>query len=222
MSGSIKALLENAKAKQREKLDLSTEAGPSVRDDAKKASPTKKPPPPISDDDSSSSGDENLVDPSNLDLGSSFFKPVSKEDRIPTPNFDCNIGVGNLSDSGDDEEDEEENNDHESTGNQDNSKPVIDVMESHRNFAQTLEDAKENLKRYEANERSKKDEPATDVSKLLALGEATAEDPVSTKKGTTVKKNTKVGKKRTAEQNESGDSDWEEVEGNKKRRRLRV
>lgn len=214
MSGSIKALLENAKAKQREKLNLSTEAGPS-----KKASPTKKP--PVSeDDDSSSSGDENLVDPSNLDLGSSFFKPVSKEDRIPTPNFDCNIGVGNLSDSGDD--DEEEDHDHESTGNQDSSKPVIDVMESHRNFAQTLEDAKENLKRYEANERSKKDEPATDVSKLLALGEATAEDPVTTKKGTTVKKNTRVGKKRTAEQNESGDSDWEEVEGNRKRRRLRV
>lgn len=218
MSGAIRELLEKAKANQREKLDLSKEAGSSkdimVSMSAKPTTYKRMPAAKANlseGDDSSSSGDENLVNPSKLDLGSSFFEPAAtKEDRIPTPNFDCNIGVGTLSDSGEDDDDVDRESEEEAE-----NKPVLDVMENLKTFAETLDNARENLKRYEEKARAETAQPDTDVRQLLALGEASAEPvPTSTKASS---------KKQTRKRHDSEDSDWEEVEGNaRKRKRRRV
>lgn len=218
MSGAIRELLEKAKANQREKLDLSKEAGSSkdimVSMSAKPTTHKRMPAAKANlseGDDSSSSGDENLVNPSKLDLGSSFFEPAAtKEDRIPTPNFDCNIGVGTLSDSGEDDDYDDREIEEEAE-----NKPVVDVMENLKTFAQTLDNARENLKRYEEKARAETAQPDTDVRQLLALGEASAEPvPTSTKASS---------KKQTRKRHDSEDSDWEEVEGNaRKRKRRRV
>lgn len=207
MSASILQLLDAAKAKKREKLNISStsEAGPS------KANDTPSPKQTITthdSEDTSSSGDENLVNPSNLDLRSSFFQPLSaREKRTPTPNFDCNIGVGNLSESA---EEDEEGDDEE-----DSPKPV-DVMANLRNFNQNIHDAKENLKKYASKSGDPPNHTSTDVSQLLAMGETSA-----TQDKSPAKKKTVAPKKRALKAEESAESDWEEVQGNK-RKRLRM
>lgn len=222
MSASLRELLEAAKAKKREKMNLS-EAGPSKAQEkspVKTKSPAKLPSTYQDSEDSSSSGDENLVNPSHLDLGSSFFQPVQvapNKNRTPTPNFDCNIGLGTLSDSEEEiEEPSDEDNDNDaSTGNLSNL-PAVDVMENLRNFNQNLDDAKENLRKYEANNSSKATtvDPILDVNSLLALGETGASE-----KGIVKVENPTAKRRPKKKQEESGESDWEEVEGNNRKRR---
>lgn len=209
MAGSILELLEAAKSKKREKLHLSAaEAGPSkVADDSPMPERRKR---ADESEESSSSGDENLVSPSKIDLRSSFFQSVSSKEqdhRVPTPNFDCNIGVGTLSDSEEVEEDEEEDGE--------NKEAAQNVMENLRNFAQTLDDAKENLRKYKDASQPAADS-ATDVSQLLALGETSKADAVAV--SPVAKKRANNRKRAHTREEESGESDWEEVAGNKRKR----
>lgn len=208
MSGSIKELLEKAKAGRREKINLSTDEGPAM---VKKSMTTiDKPTASQSDDDdgSSSSGDEYLVPAKELDLGSTFFETKTAPDRVTTPNFDCNVGLAGLSDS-EPEDDLEEVDEDEDAKDKSHEKST-DIMQNLKNFTQNIEDARENLKRHE--EKTKTLQPTLDVTSLLALGEAKEDEPVQKKPAPI--------KKRRAKDDDSGGSDWEEVEG-KKRKRLK-
>lgn len=210
MTESIRELLQKAKAGQRERLNLSVEAGPSQTTTSPKKPVVKgKPIPPMKEDDaSSSSGDEYLVDPAELDLGSTFFKSgpsIPTENRIPTPNFDCGIGVGALSDS--------EGEDSESSA----SKPTTSlVLDNLQNLAKTIDEAKANLKKYEENKKATAStSSAADVGSLLALGETSTQDE------SRVKRVAAPVKRRRKSEEDSADSDWEEVEGNK-RKQIRI
>lgn len=150
----------------------------------------------ISESDSDS-GDDNLVDPNKLDLNSDFFN-IPKKLNAP-PDFDCNAGIDMNSNSSDESEDD-----------------FADVSEDYKNksagdvnfvklqeFSKNLEIAKEHLKNYKAKVVEEASE--VDVSQLLALGE--------TETSKTPKKN--VTKSKTRKRKDSN-SDWEDVQGNKK------
>ena len=226
LSGSIKELLEKAKVKQREKLNLSNKGTdvsvPSPNSSSqRRSSPNINGKPVESDSDSSSSGDENLVDPKNLDLRSSFFEPttqVEKSARTPTPNFECNIGVSTLSDSED-----------EDGGDENGASEVVDVMKNLQNFSNQIDKAKETLRQYEARNKepssSNSADNVTDVSKLLAMGEVNTSATIGEggkENGKPIK--AKKRRQQTAADNSGEDSDWEEVQGNvqNRRKRLRV
>lgn len=200
MSETLKKVLKTATAKSRAKLNLSVgenilgEAGPSKTSASPKKSGKFSP-----DSEDSSSGDENLVSPSKLDLASSFFEPIPERS---TPHFECNIGIEHLSAS-----EEEHDMDTE-------DEPSVDIMENLNKFAKNLDDAKENLQRYESrgskaiNESSK--DITADVKELLALGE-----PESSKVKTVSRKKKTASKKAKDSEDES---DWEEVKGKLYRR----
>lgn len=150
----------------------------------------------ISESDSDS-GDDNLVDPNKLDLNSDFFNIPNKLNAAP--DFDCNAGIDMNSNSSDESEDD-----------------FADVSEDYKNksagdvnfvklqeFSKNLEIAKEHLKNYKAKVVEEAGE--VDVSQLLALGE--------TETSKTQKKN--VTKSKTRKRKDSN-SDWEDVQGNKK------
>ncbi|ALC41978.1 mus210 [Drosophila busckii] len=119
------------------------------------------------DSSSDCSVDDYLVNPADLDLRSSFFT-VSKE-KSPVPQFDCNAGLGNLTDSG--SEDNNESSIEENAGNAD----AFDFRTLLEN-ANSLERTRDALL---AKCNATSTTPATstgnaanmDVNALLALGE---------------------------------------------------
>lgn len=247
MSGSIRELLDRAKASQKKKLNISGETPTSSEVDSP-ATTTKKSPPQKkvnspkklqkkaektteSDDDASSSyssGDDHLVDPATLDLGSTFFKINSpaKENRVPTPNFDCNIGVGQLTDSEDEDYEGVSDNENEKSSTTDSAGQSTNIMENLNQFARKIDEAKETLKKFEANKGTQQTPhptTKTDVSSLLALGETSGKDliePEGKVSKANNKKTTATKKKRRQSHEDSEDSDWEEVEGKSKRIRI--
>ncbi|XP_013104494.2 DNA repair protein complementing XP-C cells homolog isoform X1 [Stomoxys calcitrans] len=132
------------------------------------------------DDGSSSDGsiDNYLVDPEELDIQSSFFNVSSKTTAdkpsvSPVPDFDCNAGLGNLSDSA---SDEDENNVSVNFIKKDETK-AFDFRNILENV-NSLERVKESLAKQAAEDASKKKSRTAsnkldtmDVYSLLALGE---------------------------------------------------
>uniref|UniRef100_A0A182VXS8 Rad4 beta-hairpin domain-containing protein n=1 Tax=Anopheles minimus TaxID=112268 RepID=A0A182VXS8_9DIPT len=159
--------------------------------------------------DSDSSGDEHLVDPTKLDLKSKFFDTVPTNPLIgslPVPTFDCNAGIGKLSDSS-----EEENDEKVSKGGRKLIKKINETSKAYVNFqdfTKTLETAKNHLENVSKKQQqgSQNASNTSDVSQLLALGEQSSSTAVKN----VPKKHTKP-RKATNKQVES-DSDWEEVE----------
>uniref|UniRef100_A0A182LVG0 Rad4 beta-hairpin domain-containing protein n=1 Tax=Anopheles culicifacies TaxID=139723 RepID=A0A182LVG0_9DIPT len=158
---------------------------------------------------SDSSGDEHLVDPTKLDLKSKFFDTVSTnplDGDLPVPTFDCNAGIGKLSDSSEEENDEKVT--------KDGRKLIAKINETSQayvnfqDFTKTLETAKNQLERVSKKQQQGNQNASntSDVSQLLALGEQSS----STAAKSVPKKHTKA-RKATNKQVES-DSDWEEVE----------
>lgn len=204
MKGTLKEILEKAKASRRKSLGTNSSLNKS--EDLRVNDKTQLPKVVSEDEEeSSSSGDEYLVDPAALDLKSSFFEnrksnelEKKPESRVPTPNFDCNAGMGEgrLSDS----EDEEEFVEADDPALQKSAS----TFEKLGDFAKNLDLAKENLKNYVSNAP----ENELDVSDLLKMGEATGDQEV--KKPTSQKR---------PHANDS-ESDWEEVEGNPKKIKL--
>ncbi|XP_073811752.1 DNA repair protein complementing XP-C cells homolog [Musca autumnalis] len=135
------------------------------------------------DDGSTSDGsiDNYLVDPNEIDIESSFFN-VDKANECkpsvsPVPNFDCNAGLGNLSDS----ESEDENNDSGNYHKTEDTK-AFDFSDLLQN-ANSLERVKESLAKQAAEDAAAKKTgtpskkslgsqiDTMDVYSLLALGE---------------------------------------------------
>lgn len=135
------------------------------------------------EDGSSSDGsiDNYLVDPDELDIQSSFFNVEKttgvKSSVSPAPVFDCNAGMGNLSDSAS-EEDAENNEDSGNFHKKEDAK-AFDFRNLLEN-ANSLERVKESLAKQAAEEANAKKAGAAgkkanidtmDVYSLLALGE---------------------------------------------------
>lgn len=176
-----------------------------------------------SESESESSGDDYLVDPNNLDLGSSFFAEQksqnSSEQRAPV--FDCNAGL-HLTDSGESDADlEDENKDkvesHSSEArssvvqkiNKSSSEQIHDFRELH-DFTKRMETAKHQLQNFKsANFPGTSSDEKIDVTKLLSLGEGPSKDASPIKQ--------KSSKKRKAGKETSDDSDWEDVQGKSKK-----
>ncbi|XP_053657687.1 DNA repair protein complementing XP-C cells homolog [Anopheles marshallii] len=162
--------------------------------------------------DSESSGDEHLVDPTKLDLKSKFFDAISSNSlarNLPAneaPIFDCNAGIGKLSDSSEDENDLEQNVEKDARGARKLITKINETSQAYVNFqhfTKTLETAKNQL---ESVSKKQHQHNSSDVSQLLALGElgSNAAPKNAPTSGTKARKATK-------KQQES-DSDWEEVE----------
>lgn len=150
----------------------------------------------ISESDSDS-GDDNLVDPNKLDLNSDFFNIPTKLNTPPPPDFDCNAGINSSDESEDDFADVPTDDD--------KNKSVGDVnFVKLQEFSKNLEVAKEHLKNYKA--KVVEEAGAVDVSQLLALGETEI-----------TKTSTKNDTKSKARKRKDSNSDWEEVQGNKKK-----
>ncbi|EDW08383.2 DNA repair protein complementing XP-C cells homolog [Drosophila mojavensis] len=116
------------------------------------------------DSSSESSVDDYLVNPADLDLGSSFFMANrEKSPSVPPPQFDCNAGIAQLSDSGSGSED---NND---SSLEDKAFDFRDLLEN----ANSLERTREALlsKRNATATPPATKSAAMDVNALLALGE---------------------------------------------------
>lgn len=200
LSAAVKDLLLVAKAKQREKLCLTTVESPPQSHSQSN-----------DEDDSGSSGDENLVRPEELDLRSSFF------DSTPAPKFDCNIGIGSGSDSDEDDQFDGVNDDCDKT--EAAAAPVVDVLQNLQKFHKDIQDAQENLKKYKKDNGEAKvaKDSAPDISSLLALGEGTSSSIRDSEKS--LKKGSKrVRSKPQVQEEASGESDWEEVAGKKPKR----
>uniref|UniRef100_A0A182JVP4 Rad4 beta-hairpin domain-containing protein n=1 Tax=Anopheles christyi TaxID=43041 RepID=A0A182JVP4_9DIPT len=177
---------------------------------------------PISSQDSDSdSGNEHLVDPTKLDLNSKFFTTISSsataDGKISTqdaaPIFDCNAGIGKLSDSSEEEDGCAIQTDNKTPAGSKGRKLISKINETSQayvnfqNFTKTLETAKHHLESVTKKQHT--DGNSIDISSLLALGEKSvtvAEKPKPSSKGTT-SKSRKVTKKQV-----ESDSDWEEVE----------
>lgn len=162
--------------------------------------------------DSGSSGDDYLVDPNQLDIGSKFFQPGPSGIQSipkPIPVFDCNAGLGQLSDS-------------DSSNNEDGMQDVCSESNSasvkHVNLNQNtlfmlnLEKAKEhfsNLKHV-----STENDSSCDVGRLLALGEANPLLATTTSIKLTKKRQAPAISTKTRKNVDTAvesDSDWEEV-----------
>ncbi|XP_052863533.1 DNA repair protein complementing XP-C cells homolog [Anopheles cruzii] len=182
--------------------------------------------------DSDSSGDEHLVDPTQLDFSSKFFDEVSAVQTQSTvdghdvvPFFDCNAGMGQLSDSSEAESFDQAGDtieqSHLGKQKEKRGKELISKINemstayvNFQNFTRTMEMAKSNLQSA-AKQQQQEQFPeasggnAQDVSNLLALGEAkhtATEQPIPrTKPLEGGRKSKKVAE---------SDSDWEEVEEN--------
>ncbi|XP_052891948.1 DNA repair protein complementing XP-C cells homolog [Anopheles moucheti] len=161
---------------------------------------------------SDSSGDEYLVDPTQLDLKSKFFDAISSNSlarNLPAneaPTFDCNAGIGKLSDSSEDENDLEQNVEKDARGARKLITKINETSQAYVNFqdfTKTLEKAKNHL---ESVSKTQQLNNSSDVSQLLAMGELGSNAALKTvpPRGTKARKATK-------KQQES-DSDWEEVE----------
>lgn len=147
------------------------------------------------DEDSDSSVDDHLVNADNLDLQSPFFATSNNDTSTAVPKFECNMGL-RLSDSEDDSNGSEEACPSSDKLLKQSAESKIDFSE-HRNLAAKLENAKGQLSQYF---RPAKPDAPMDVSKLLALGEVSKNDP-------------KAKKTTAAKRKADSDSDWEDVEG---------
>ncbi|KAH8253000.1 hypothetical protein KR032_003122 [Drosophila birchii] len=124
------------------------------------------------DSSSESSVEDYLVNPAELDLQSSFFvgQPTSaqpqEKEKSPVPQFDCNAGITNLSDSGSGSED---NNDSSIEDKADgNAFDFRGLLEN----ANSLERTRDALTRRNVTATPPHSQSATmDVNALLALGE---------------------------------------------------
>lgn len=202
------------------------------------------------DDDSGSSSDSSidnyLVNPEDLDIRSSFFnveaKPAKRPSVSPVPVFDCNAGLGNLTDSASDGEQEE--------GEAKKDEKPFD-FNNLLEYAKSLERVKESVAKHNAEEANKKSSATPnidtlDVYAVLALGEKQqnrshndGEDEddedddegidneqrrgknqpskLNKTKSTRVKRHTKTRPTSTVAANDTDDSDWEEVAGRKRK-----
>ncbi|XP_037827873.1 DNA repair protein complementing XP-C cells homolog isoform X2 [Lucilia sericata] len=200
------------------------------------------------DEDSGSSSDSSidnyLVNPEDLDIQSSFFnveaKPIKRPSVSPVPVFDCNAGLGNLTDSGSDDDQVEVKKDEKAFD-------FNNLLE----YAKSLERVKESVAKHNAEESSKKSSGSTnidtlDVYAVLALGEKQqnrshndGEDEddeddddvigneqsrsknqpskLNKTKSTRIKRHTKTRPTSTVAANDTDDSDWEEVAGRKRK-----
>lgn len=196
------------------------------------ASQSVKPPKNLNDSDSESSVDDYLVNPDQLDLNSDFFKNASdKKDESELkanepPNFDCSGGVRASSESDNDAVDmesapvEDENKKKTSTmiakinkksGN------VIDLQENFK-FNQNLESAKEQLAKIKDKKFTSNQEDSVNVEQLLLMGEEVGA-PASTKEK--LKKPVASSGKKRKKPTQDSDSDWEDVEIEGKRKKIK-
>lgn len=174
----------------------------------------------------SGSSDEDLVKPKESDYNSAFFasnqpQQASTTTETQPPNFDCNAGI-RLSDSSDDDEDDD--TDEGSFVELPSTEPLADEsviddapptqiyndFKHLEEFNRNLESDKQilmKLREQELASTSKVDD-ATDISKLLLIGEGIAGQSSSTL-GSQKRKHQKV--------QDSDDSDWENVSGKKRR-----
>lgn len=196
-----------------------------------------------SDSSSDSSIDNYLVNPEELDIESSFFNIKDKTGKIPSvspvPVFDCNAGMGNISDSASDDDKEEYKKNEKAFD-------FKNLLE----YAKSLERVKESVAKHNAEELSKKSSAAPnidtlDVYAVLALGEKqhnrshndgededdedddglvneqrSCKNPhskLSKTKSTRIKRHTKTRPTSTVAANDTDDSDWEEVAGRKRK-----
>uniref|UniRef100_A0A1A9WWI6 Rad4 beta-hairpin domain-containing protein n=1 Tax=Glossina brevipalpis TaxID=37001 RepID=A0A1A9WWI6_9MUSC len=180
-----------------------------------------------------------LVNPNEIDLQSSFFnKKQNSEIRkssSPTPVFNCNAGLGDLTDSESDLDDEDKNE--KEFFNFQNILKNLNSLENAEETKAKMDDAKE----IATDERSVNNIDAMDVYSVLALGEkqkkqqvhndgededdedddADAENgqkhpqapsKLNKTKSTRVKRHTRTRPVSTVAA-DSDDSDWEEVAG---------
>ncbi|XP_043645408.1 DNA repair protein complementing XP-C cells homolog [Drosophila teissieri] len=186
------------------------------------------------DSSSESSVEDYLVNPADLDLHSTFFAGGQKE-KSPAPQFDCNAGITNLSDSG--SEDNNESSFEDKAGNAFDFRGLLEN-------ANSLERTRDALSKRNVTATPPRSQAATmDVNALLALGEnqnyqsveveeregnqrkkagrgATAAPPtldepsrLSKTKSTRIKRHTKTRPVSTVVANagDTDDSDFEEV-----------
>ncbi|KAH8336829.1 hypothetical protein KR059_004986 [Drosophila kikkawai] len=125
------------------------------------------------DSSSESSVEDYLVNPADLDLQSSFFvgQPTSaqqqqEKEKSPVPQFDCNAGITNLSDSGSGSEDNNDSSIEDKTDG--NAFDFRGLLEN----ANSLERTRDALSRRNVTATPPSSQAATmDVNALLALGE---------------------------------------------------
>ncbi|EDW47973.1 GM21602 [Drosophila sechellia] len=114
------------------------------------------------DSSSESSVEDYLVNPADLDLHSTFFAGGQKE-KSPAPQFDCNAGITNLSDSG--SEDNNESSFEDKAGNAFDFRGLLEN-------ANSLERTRDALSKRNVTATPPRSQAATmDVNALLALGE---------------------------------------------------
>uniref|UniRef100_A0AAG5CQY3 Rad4 beta-hairpin domain-containing protein n=1 Tax=Anopheles atroparvus TaxID=41427 RepID=A0AAG5CQY3_ANOAO len=174
-------------------------------------------------DDSDSSGDEYLVDPTQLDLNSKFFDAVRTGGGDGLPSFDCNAGLGKLTDSSEDETDPTEKGAAGDSGTIGGGKKLIAKINetsqayvNFQDFTSTLEKAKAHFQtatQKQQQQQQERNQPGgtLDVSHLLALGETSSsvrKTVAPVPKATTSTRGRKAPGKKPAD----SDSDWEEVE----------
>ncbi|KAL9915199.1 DNA repair protein complementing XP-C cells homolog isoform 1-T1 [Glossina fuscipes fuscipes] len=172
-----------------------------------------------------------LVNPNEIDLQSSFFNKKSSEVRkssSPTPVFNCNAGLADLTDSESDLDNEDKNE--KEFFNFQNILKNLNTLENTENAKEKKGDAKE----IANDERSGNKINAMDVYSVLALGEkqkqmrnegededdededdengqrSQAPSKLSKTKSARVKRHTRTRPLSTAAA-DSDDSDWEEV-----------
>ncbi|XP_017124614.1 DNA repair protein complementing XP-C cells homolog isoform X2 [Drosophila elegans] len=118
------------------------------------------------DSSSESSVEDYLVNPAELDLHSTFFAGGQKEkEKSPAPQFDCNAGITNLSDSGSGSEDNNESSFEDKAGNAFDFRGLLEN-------ANSLERTRDALSKRNATATPPSSQAATmDVNALLALGE---------------------------------------------------
>ncbi|EDV36581.1 uncharacterized protein Dana_GF13029 [Drosophila ananassae] len=119
------------------------------------------------DSSSESSVEDYLVNPADLDLQSTFFagQPEKSKEKSPVPQFDCNAGITNLSDSGSGSED---NNDSSMEDKASNAFDFRGLLEN----ANSLERTRDAIAKRNVTATPPKSQTATmDVNALLALGE---------------------------------------------------
>uniref|UniRef100_A0A182XXB6 Rad4 beta-hairpin domain-containing protein n=1 Tax=Anopheles stephensi TaxID=30069 RepID=A0A182XXB6_ANOST len=167
--------------------------------------------------DSDSSGDEHLVDPTKLDLNSKFFDAISSNPldpnlaSQPVPAFDCNAGIGKLSDSSDDENDAPQHDEKDAKGSRKLIKKINEASQAYvqfQDFTKTLETAKNQLQSVTNKQKIASSGNLSDVSHLLALGEKGPSAAPAPRNASTKASKAKKGANKKAD----SDSDWEEVE----------
>ncbi|XP_016972468.1 DNA repair protein complementing XP-C cells homolog isoform X2 [Drosophila rhopaloa] len=118
------------------------------------------------DSSSESSVEDYLVNPAELDLHSTFFAGGQKDkEKSPAPQFDCNAGITNLSDSGSGSEDNNDSSFEDKAGNAFDFRGLLEN-------ANSLERTRDALSKRNVTATPPRSQAATmDVNALLALGE---------------------------------------------------